>query len=162
MSGSSKGNVFAFHIGWDFFANMFISPFLDHTGDFYYFWHVSSFKVPQFFSISIYLFYHFLSLICYYLLVLSYQLERMFFFYGLYLYVWSVDLYFSFSLDCKVPENRSTFCFRYWFWLVFILIYPCLYSILLLSLLLIFNRNKYNSVPFVTKLSSIDKTATPL
>ena len=35
-------------------------------------------------------------------------------------YICSIGLYLSISLDSKIPENCSSFCFRYWFWSVFI------------------------------------------
>ena len=69
-----------------------------------------------------------------YLLILLYSLTDMllsistdisikrhiFLFIVLNYYIWSIVLYFSISLDCKVPENSSFFGFCYWFWLVFI------------------------------------------
>ena len=46
---------------------------------------------------------------CNYRLALMYQLEGIYIF--LNLYIWSIALNFSISLDCKGPKNSRSFCF---------------------------------------------------
>ena len=82
------------------------------------------------FSISIS---RFLYLLIYdYLLALTYQLEIMFFYIVLTLYIWFIAFYFIMSLDSKVFENCSFFDCCYWFWLVLIPFYLFYYILWLI------------------------------
>ena len=74
--------------------------------------HLSQFLFP---GLCVYLFCHSL-----WLLVQPYQFKDMFSFRVLNNYIWFIALYFSISLDCKVPVNSCSVCSCYWFCLVFI------------------------------------------
>ena len=64
--------------------NVSICPFLVHTKGSHYYRHDNKFNVPHFLNFYFqYLFYQILCLICYYLPVLTHQLEGMFFSYNL-------------------------------------------------------------------------------
>ena len=67
-----------------FFVDMFICPFLDHTQCSHYYWHHGNFKLPHVldFNFKVFVYNNILWLICYYLLILPYQLEGVFFFYS--------------------------------------------------------------------------------
>ena len=57
-------------------------------------------------------------------------------------YIWSTAIYFSISLDHKVPENNIFFGLYHWFWLIFMALFSCpssIPSIFFLQFFLIFS-----------------------